>query len=210
MMAPCFPIGKENIGLVLSGLGSCRDTAYLARMPRCVKTVPILILMLAAVLCSAPAMAQVQLSFHSFNGSLLGVRYPHTFIVLEGTMEADGQPVAENYGYTSVRVTPAILSGNVDGTIHVEEAQYIATTNRHFTVPISDGQYQAIVAEVARWRDAGRVYNLNTRNCIHFVAAIARIAGLKVEIPAGLTKKPRAWLHLIARLNPQYDASAAH
>lgn len=167
-----------------------------------------ILLALLIVLVPPPAAAQVLLSFHSFNGSLFGGRYPHTFVVLEGTLEADGRTIAENYGYTSVRVTPAILSGNVDGTIHIEDAQYIATTNRHITVAVSDAQYRSIIEETGRWRDAGKVYNLDTRNCIHFVAAVARIAGLHVEIPARLTKKPRAWLELIARLNPQTDADA--
>lgn len=151
-------------------------------------------------------MAQVHLSFHSFKGSLFGGRYPHTFIVLEGALEADGRRVEENYGYTSVRVTPAILSGNVDGTIHVEGADYITATNRHFTIAISDALYHAIVAEMVRWRDAGKVYNLNTRNCIHFVARVAYIVGMHEEIPLGLSKKPKAWLNLIARLNPQLHA----
>jgi len=159
-----------------------------------------------ALATSLPATAQVLLSFHSFNGSMMGGRYPHTFVVMEGTLEADATPVNENYGYTSVRVTPAILSGNVDGTIHVEKPKYIQTTNRHFTVPISDAQYRAIVDEVRAWRDAGKVYNLDSRNCIHFVAKIAQLAGIRAEVPQNLTRRPRAWLNLIGRLNPQLGA----
>lgn len=165
-----------------------------------------LLLFVLALLSASPAAAQVLLSFHSFNGSMMGGRYPHTFIVMEGTLEEDGKPVNENYGYTSVRVSPAILSGNVDGTIHVEKPKYITTTNRHFTVPISDAQYRAIVAEVHSWREAGKVYNLNTRNCIHFVAKIAQLAGLRADVPQELTRRPRAWLNLIGRLNPQLAA----
>ena len=170
---------------------------------------PALVRMLIAAFAlatSLPATAQVLLSFHSFNGSMMGGRYPHTFVVMEGTLEADATPVNENYGYTSVRVTPAILSGNVDGTIHVEKPKYIQTTNRHFTVPISDAQYRAIVDEVRAWRDAGKVYNLDTRNCIHFVAKIAQLAGIRAEVPQNLTRRPRAWLNLIGRLNPQLGA----
>lgn len=170
---------------------------------------PALVRMLIAAFAlatSLPATAQVLLSFHSFNGSMMGGRYPHTFVVMEGTLEADATPVNENYGYTSVRVTPAILSGNVDGTIHVEKPKYIQTTNRHFTVPISDAQYRAIVDEVRAWRDAGKVYNLDSRNCIHFVAKIAQLAGIRAEVPQNLTRRPRAWLNLIGRLNPQLGA----
>lgn len=166
-----------------------------------------LVLSLIALLGLAPsaASAQVQLSFHSFNGSLFG-RYPHAFIVLEGTLDEDGKPVKENYGYTSVSVTPAILAGNVKGTIHVEKDRYMRTTNRHFTVPISDAQYRAIVSEVHAWRDAGKVYNLKTRNCIHFVAKIAMMVGLRAEVPEALTRRPKEVLNLITRLNPQLGA----
>lgn len=166
-----------------------------------------LFLSILALLAMAPsaASAQVLLSFHSFNGSLLG-RYPHAFIVLEGTLDEDGRPVKENYGYTSVSVTPAILAGNVKGTIHVEKDRYLRTTNRHFTVPISDAQYRAIVSEVHAWRDAGKVYNLKTRNCIHFVARIALMVGLRAEVPEALTRRPKEVLNLITRLNPQLHA----
>lgn len=154
-----------------------------------------------------PACAQVRLSFHSFNGSVLVGRYPHTFIVLDGTLDETGQPVNENYGYTAVKVTPDILSSNVAGTVHVEAPRYVTSTNRHFSLPISDAQYHAIVAEVRAWRDApGKAYNLNTHNCVHFVARIAEIAGLRVSVPQDLVKRPKAWLNLLTRLNPQLGA----
>ena len=165
----------------------------------------ILCFLAALALVPSVASAQVLLSFHSFNGSLLG-RYPHAFIVMEGTLDEDGKPVKENYGYTSVSVTPAILAGNVRGTIHVEKDAYLRTTNRHFTVPISDAQYRAIVSEVHSWRDAGKVYNLKTRNCIHFVARIAMMVGLRAEVPEALSRRPKQVLNLIARLNPQLGA----
>lgn len=165
----------------------------------------VLAIFVALAIAPSAASAQVLLSFHSFNGSLLG-RYPHAFIVLEGTLDEDGRAVHENYGYTSVSVTPAILAGNVKGTIHVEKDAYLRTTNRHFTVPISDAQYRAIVSEVHSWRDAGKVYNLKTRNCIHFVARIALMIGLRAEVPATLTRRPKEVLNLIARLNPQLGA----
>lgn len=50
-----------------------------------------LVLVLATALAFAqPAAAQVQVSFHSFNGSVLFGRYPHTFVVFEGTLESTG------------------------------------------------------------------------------------------------------------------------
>jgi hypothetical protein len=43
---------------------------------------------------------------------------------------------------------------------------------------------------------------MNSRNCIHFVAEAARIAGVAtVEFPA-LMKKPRSYLKAVAAANP--------
>ena len=48
---------------------------------------------------ATPALADIRLSFHSFNGSLFVGRYPHAFIVLEGTLDETGEKVDENYGF---------------------------------------------------------------------------------------------------------------
>jgi hypothetical protein len=162
---------------------------------------------LALFVQPAAAVAQVLLSFHSFNGSVLVGRYPHTFVVFEGTLDSSGEPVNENYGYTAVSVTPAVLSGNVAGKVSSEKAKYLRTTNRHFTVPISDAQYHAIAAEIRRWRDeGGENYNLDRRNCVHFVARIAAMAGLRADVPANLVRRPKAWLNYVTRLNPHLGA----
>ncbi len=38
------------------------------------------VLIVLSLVMALPAQAQVLLSFHSFNGSMMGGRYPHTFI----------------------------------------------------------------------------------------------------------------------------------
>ena len=153
------------------------------------------------------ASAHIMVLFHSFNGTLLFGRFPHAFIELTGTRDADGRPVHENYGYTPVTISPAILSGNVAGTIYVEDEKYLKTTNVHFAVPISDAQYGLIREEVARWRDApGKAYSLQTHNCISFVARIAELVGLKAAIPADMIKRPKAWLNYVGEINPQLHA----
>jgi hypothetical protein len=163
--------------------------------------------MLLAVFAANPAWAHVLLSFHSFNGSMIGGRFPHTFVVLEGTLDATGETVRENYGYTASKVSPAVLSGPVRHAILVEKPRYLTTTNRHFSVPISDATYHAIKAEVARWRDEpGNAYRLDEHNCIHFVGRMAELAGLHVAYPRPLIRRPKAWLNHIASLNPQLRA----
>jgi hypothetical protein len=143
------------------------------------------------------------MSFHSFDGSVLVGRYPHAFVVFEGTLEEDGRPVSGNYGFTAARVTPAILRGPVPHAVTSERQEYLDTTNRHFSVPLTDRQYRAIMAEIARWRDTpGRFYDLDRRNCIHFVGRLAQLAGLTVAYPHELIRRPKAWLNRIAELNP--------
>lgn len=156
---------------------------------------------------ATPALADVQISFHSFNGSVLFGRYPHAFIVMEGELEETGETINENYGFTAKTVSTRILSGPVEHDVMVEEPKYISKTNRHFTVTISDKQYREITALVKKWRDApGKYYDLDTRNCIHFVGEIAKIAGIKIEYPEDMLRRPKKWLNYITSLNPKLGA----
>lgn len=163
---------------------------------------------LFAWLLGAPAQAQVTISFHSFNGSVLFGRYPHTFVVFEGTLDETGEAVNENYGFSAKKAGPSVLSGPVVHEVYIEKPKYIGSTNRHFTIPISDKTFQAMKVEIARWRDApGKFYDLDTRNCIHFVGKLAQMAGLQIDYPRNMLRKPRAWLNHITRLNPRLGAS---
>ena len=173
---------------------------------------PLARLVLALLALSAlaqPASAKVAVSFHSFNGSVFFGRYPHTFVVFDGTLDDSGQKVHENFGFTAKQVSPAILSGPVEGEIWTEQEKWIAKTNRHFTVTVDDATYRKMRAEVEFWdHHPGKFYNLDSNNCIHFVGKIAQMAGLTVDYPKELLRKPRAWLNHIAALNPQLHAKA--
>ena len=164
-------------------------------------------LAVVAALVALPAWAAVTVHFQSFNGSVLFGRYPHTFVVLDGTLDETGQRVHENYGFTAKRVSPAILSGPVEHDILVEEEKYITSTNRHFSVTVPDEVYWRIRDEVAAWRNLpGKGYDLESRNCIHFVGAIAEIVGLTISYPEKLLRKPKAWLNLMSARNPWLNA----
>ena len=52
-----------------------------------------LLLGLWALALAGPAAAEVRISFHSFNGSVVVGRYPHAFVVFEGTL-ADGTRIS--------------------------------------------------------------------------------------------------------------------
>ena len=165
-----------------------------------------LIVALFALAWSHAAFAEVKMHFHSFNGSVLVGRYPHAFVVLEGTL-SDGTRVNENYGFSAEKTTPAILNGPVKHAVISEKAKTIPKTNRHFTMTLTDAQYRKIKSEVAAWRNApGKYYDLEKRNCIHFVGKMAQIMGLKVEYPQKMLRRPKKWLNHITALNPSLGA----
>lgn len=166
-----------------------------------------LLLALASLGISTPALAEVQVHFHSFNGSVLWGRYPHTFVVFEGTL-ANGTRVNENYGFSARSSAEAITSGPAEHMILSETPNTIANTNRHFSVTVSDAQYRRLRAEVIAWRDyPGDYYDLDENNCIHFVARIAQLVGLRADVPEDYLRRPKAWLNYITRRNPQLGAS---
>ena len=166
-----------------------------------------LILAVLGLGAATPAFAAVEMHFHSFNGSIFVGRYPHTFVVLEGTLDETGKKVKENFGFSARRTTPAVLSGPVEHMLLVEKENTIRKTNRHFSVTLTDEQYHKVKAMIAEWRDApGKFYDLRSRNCIHFVGEIAKIVGLTVQYPEDMMRRPKAWLNFVGTLNPRLGA----
>ncbi len=158
-----------------------------------------MILFLFAVL-PATAHSQITVAFYSHE---LGSSFPHAFIVLKGTPLAGGEPVDVNFGFTARSVTPAVLMGPVFGKIEAANPAYVRHSDRKFAFTISDQQYAALTALVEKWRMLpGKSYDLNHRNCIHFVGEAAKVLGLKVMFDQKLIKRPRSFLENIIRLNP--------
>ena len=149
---------------------------------------------------SLPAVAAVEIGFYS--RELGGNNFPHAFITLTGTVDATGERVDTSYGFTARSVTPGILFGSVAGEIIVEGPEQVARSDRQFSLTLTDAQYSAVLAVVEQWRDRAQPsYNLNRRNCVHFVAAMARAVGLRVENADRLMKRPRSFLQHVRDLN---------
>ena len=164
------------------------------------------LLALLALSWGTLAAASVEITFHSFNGSIFAGRYPHTFVSMEGTLE-DGTQVKENFGFSARRATPAVLRGPVEHIVMTEKEKWLTKTNRHFTLTMTDRQYREVRALVEKWRSApGKYYDLDTRNCIHFVGEIGRIMGLTIAYPDQLLRQPKSWLNHISMLNPRLKA----
>jgi len=148
-----------------------------------------------------PAAAAVEIGFYS--RELGGNNFPHAFVTLNGIVDATGEPVDASYGFTARSVTPAILFGSVSGEVVVEGPEQIARSDRQFALRLTDAQYAAVTAVVERWRNRAQPsYNLNRRNCVHFVAELARTVGLRVESADRLMKRPRSFLQHVRGLNP--------
>lgn len=156
----------------------------------------------------APAFAAVEIAFYS--RELGGNNFPHAFVRLQGTVDSTGEQVDTSYGFTAKAVTPAILFGSVAGEVVVERPQQIERSDRQFTLLLSDDQYRTVMRVIDEWRTRPQPsYNLNRRNCIHFVAELAEVVGLRVEYPDRLMKRPRSFLQHVRGLNPQL-ATTSH
>ena len=159
------------------------------------------------VLWTMPARAAVEISFHSKD---FGVTFPHAFVVLTGTVDATGEAVDTNYGFT-VRhlVGPSVLLGRVQGVVESVGPGYVENSNRHFSMVLSDDQFRQVVALVERWHNLPQPsYSLDRRNCVTFVAEIAELLGLEAET-RGLMRRPRAFLDRVRERNAARIAAAA-
>lgn len=167
-------------------------------MTRGVRLILLSLLLLCAGL-TAPARAEVVVSFYSHD---FGDRFPHAFVVLKGKIDATGEVVDANYGFTATSVSPAILFGSVRGEVQTSKPDYIAKSDRQFDVTIDDATYARLMAKVAEWRDRKQPsYSLNKYNCVHFVMELAEISGLKVDRESKLFKKPKSFLLEVKGLN---------
>jgi hypothetical protein len=164
---------------------------------------PRLVALLAAVLLglsASPAAAAVQFIFYSHE---LGSSFPHTFVIIRGVLDRGGPRIDEDYGFTAKSISPAILMGAVKGEVITDNtAGYTRNSNRHFTLTVSDSEYDRAMAVVEKWRTRAQPsYDLGKRNCIHFVAEIAASIGMRVDTPKRLMRKPRSYLDYLTETN---------
>ena len=175
-------------------------------MTRSLRLILLSLLLLCAGL-TTPARAEVVVSFYSHD---FGDRFPHAFIVMKGKLDATGEEIDTNYGFTATSVSPAILFGSVKCEVQTSKPDYIAKSDRQFDVTVDDATYARLLAKVAEWRDREQPsYSLNKYNCVHFVMELAEVAGLKVDRKSKLFKKPKSFLMEMRGLNPELAAPVA-
>lgn len=163
-------------------------------------------ILLAFLAWPAAAPAAVDISFHSKE---MGSSFPHALVVLKGTLDETGEAVDESYGFTvRHQIGPSVLMGPVQGKVASHSADYVASTNRHFTLTLTDEEYRTVTALVERWRALPQPsYQLNSRNCVFFVADVAAAIGLQADPDKKLMKKPRSFLEKVKRQNESLIAA---
>lgn len=161
------------------------------------------ILALMLILTPAMAVAQVTVSFHGHAGTKVRggfLYFPHAYIRFSGTVEASGEPVDEAWGFTAAEPGPQLLFVSGKGELSRPDERYLSEAIDYASVPITDETYRAMQAQLAHWREGpGSRYNLNSRNCISFVAEMARMAGL--QTPRENTLSPNGFLEDMVAMN---------
>ena len=157
------------------------------------------------ILAPVPAQAAVELTFYAKE---MGGAFPHGFVTLVGTPDRGGAAVDTAYGFTAASVTPAILFGRVGGRLEITPPDYIGTAESHVAVTLTDAEYDAVLALVARWQALEQPsYSLKRRNCVHFIAEVAGTLGMDAEVPENLTRRPVGYLQSLIRRNRDWIAA---
>ncbi len=145
------------------------------------------------------ARADVVVTFYSHE---FGSSFPHAFFTMKGELD-NGQTVSGAHGFTAVNVSPGILWGSVKGIVKAPSVKYISKSDAAFTVNISDDQYRKLMAHVTKWKNIPqKSYNLNKRNCVHFVEDAIKLLGYKTNPKTKYRKKPTSFMKEIKKLNP--------
>lgn len=159
--------------------------------------------LLCLSLIAVPAKADVLVTFWSHSRDQ---NYPHAFLVMQGRIDATGQVVDSNVGFTAHSISPMVLLGSVRGEMERLSAGYVArpASQPHFALRLTDAQYARLQAFIAQWGNAPQPnYNLRRRNCVHFIMEAAALLGLNVNRASSHFREPAAFLEEVMRLNPQ-------
>lgn len=168
-------------------------------------------LLLALLAWAAPAQGVVTIEFYTHELAMapgLNTYFPHGFVLLSGSAE-DGTPVKTNLGFTAKNVFFNILWEKVTGEMDPVPlpAGYVEGAIRHFSFPLTEAQYRAVMATASRWRSAPQPsYDIDSTNCVTFVKEVAQAAGLSVSEDKKFLRAPGDFVPDIARRNAPFLA----
>lgn len=162
--------------------------------------VPALLLALLA----GHAWAEVTVTFYAHPGARIrggDLLFPHAYVHAEGTVEATGEPVDWSAGFTAKSPGPQLLFARGAGVVTAPDARYVNEGRPFLTLTVDDAAWHALKARAEWWNSPeGSVYDLRRRNCITFIADLARVVGLRTAPEPSM--KPGSFLEATAALNP--------
>lgn len=159
----------------------------------------ILLLLFTSLFFSTSARADVDVTFYSHD---FGDSFPHAFFTMKGTLN-DGQEIDTSYGFTAVKVSPAILWKSVTGAVQTPKDKYIGKSNPHFKVTINDEDYAKLMIVVKKWEDKEqKSYSLKKRNCVHFASEAIAALGYQFNAKTKYWRKPKSFMLEVLELNP--------
>ncbi|RZJ46057.1 MAG: hypothetical protein EON86_00130 [Brevundimonas sp.] len=165
----------------------------------------VLILALLAALAGGPAWAAVTVTFYAHPGARIrgaDLLFPHAYVQATGSLDDTGDPVEWTAGFTAKNPGPQLLFVSGKGAVLTPEARYAHEGRPYLSLTISDAAYRALRTRADWWNGPeGSLYELRRRNCITFVADMARTIGLRTAAEPSM--KPGAFLEATAVLNPQ-------
>ena len=169
----------------------------------------ILALGLLSVTVSA-ASATVTITFYHHKFRLLhglATEYPHGFVTLTGTTP-DGKVIDTSYGFSANSIYLIALLAPINGDVDDPyDKDYIAAAIPHFAFPLTDAQYQAVLATVEKWHKAPQPsYDFYTANCVSFVSDLAVASGLTITKSDEFIHDPQGFLNDTASRNRAFLA----
>ncbi|HZV84049.1 MAG TPA: hypothetical protein VFF48_03600 [Brevundimonas sp.] len=164
--------------------------------------------LLAGVLlamAAGPALAEVTLTFYAHPGARVRggeLLFPHAYVHASGSLDDTGGAVDWAAGFTAKNPGPQLLFARGAGVVATPEARYVGEGKPYLRLKVTDAAYRAVRARADWWNGPeGSVYDLRRRNCISFIADLARVAGLSTAPEPSM--KPGTFLEATAAMNPQ-------
>ncbi len=160
---------------------------------------------LVLALIASPVLAEVILTFYAHPGARVRGGYllfPHAYVQATGSLDDTGDAVDWAAGFTAKSPGPQLLFARGAGVVTYPDARYVGEGKPYLRLPVSDAAYRAVRARADWWGGPeGSVYDLRRRNCISFIADLARVAGLRTAAEPSM--KPGTFLEATATLNPE-------
>lgn len=155
-------------------------------------------------LVASQAWAEVAVTFYAHPGARIrgaNLLFPHAYVHAEGTLDATGEAVDWSAGFTARSPGPQLLFTRGGGVVTAPDARYVSEGRPFLKLIVDDATWHALKARAEWWNSPeGSVYDLRRRNCITFIADLARVVGLRTAPEPSM--KPGTFLEATAALNP--------